>query len=111
MGMQTRAAIAAFEEKAGIKRPTGELAEVLSGLSQVAFEMIKVIELERSGIRDGDGYWHGSDPVSGTAEEFVALCRQLEDIRRGPDIEPDEEFHLALEEGKHSYCDPRPGAR
>jgi hypothetical protein len=37
----------------------------LEDLSQAAFQIIKVVELERSGIRDGDGYWHGGDVMGG----------------------------------------------
>ena len=63
MGSRTDANIAAWQEQSGIKPATGKRAELLSKLSNAAFETIKLIELERSGIRDGDGYWHGSDPL------------------------------------------------
>lgn len=43
----------------GIEPATGERAKVLRDLSALCFDVIKIIELERSGIRDGDGYWHG----------------------------------------------------
>jgi hypothetical protein len=61
MGQMTDARIAAWQAKAGIEPATGNRAKILSELSDACFEAIKIIELERSGIRDGDGYWHGGD--------------------------------------------------
>jgi hypothetical protein len=58
MGSLTDAAIAQWQETAGIKPASGKTAEMWEALSQAAFNLIRVIELERSGIRDGDGYWH-----------------------------------------------------
>ena len=40
----------------------------------MCFELIKIIELEISGIRDGDGYWHGSDVIGGLEAD---LCRAI----------------------------------
>ena len=59
------------KKKAGIEPATGERAEILEALSKAAFEMIKVIELERSGIRDGDGYWHGGDVIGHMTGDLV----------------------------------------
>lgn len=42
--------------------------------------MIKVIELERSGIRDGDGYWHGGDVIGHMTGDLVDLCRRWEAV-------------------------------
>jgi hypothetical protein len=70
------ATIAAWQEKASIKEARGGRAELLRRMSEKAFELIKVIELERSGIRDGDGYWHGSDGMGGTARDTAALCNE-----------------------------------
>jgi hypothetical protein len=44
---------------------------VLEKISQKAFELIKIIELER--IRDGDGYWDGSDVIGGTFNHMTGL--------------------------------------
>jgi hypothetical protein len=74
MGHYTDARIAAWQEQSGIKPATGKRAELLSRLSDAAFEVIKLIELEKSGIRDGDGYWHGSDPMHGMLSELAGLC-------------------------------------
>jgi len=53
-------------------------ADLLRQMSNAAFELIKVIELEISGIRDGDGYWEGSDAMGGTAEKLVSLIGEYE---------------------------------
>ena len=75
MGTRTDASIAAWQEQSGIKPATGKRAELLNKLSQAAFEAIKIIELELSGVRDGDGYWHGSDAIGYTIDELSRLCR------------------------------------
>jgi hypothetical protein len=77
MGQRTDAAIATWQAKAGIKPAAGERARVLDDLSKACFEAIKIIELERSGIRDGDGYWHGSDVIGHMARELIELCSAL----------------------------------
>ena len=59
------------QKEAGIKPATGDYAEVLEKISQKAFELIKIIELER--IRDGDGYWDGSDVIGGTFNHMTGL--------------------------------------
>jgi hypothetical protein len=80
MGSRTDADLAAFQKRTGINPATGERAQILRQLQNVAFEAIKIIELETSGIRDGDGYWHGSDIVGGTISDLVGLCNRLNEI-------------------------------
>ena len=80
MGSRTDAHLAAFQEETGIKPATGERAEILRRLQDAAFEAIKIIELEMSGIRDGDGCWHGGDVVGGTISDLVGLCNRLSEI-------------------------------
>jgi hypothetical protein len=60
-----------------VEPASGERAEILSDLSNAAFEAIKIIELERSGIRDGDGYWHGSDVIGGITGNLIRLSERL----------------------------------
>jgi hypothetical protein len=62
---------------AGLEPVRGERAEILRALSQAAFEAIKIIELEKSGIRDGDGCWHGSDVIKGMTSDLTTLCERL----------------------------------
>jgi hypothetical protein len=56
----------------------GVHAELLGEISQTASALIKLVELERSGIYDGFGhnFWVGSDSVLTTARKLVALAEQ-----------------------------------
>jgi hypothetical protein len=65
MGMRRDADIAEWQRKSGL-RPS-EQQDLLRQMSDAAYALIKIIALERSGIRDRDGYWSGSDVVGGTA--------------------------------------------
>jgi hypothetical protein len=76
MGYRTDYDIAQWQEKSGIKPATGKRAELLRDLSNAAFEAIKTIELELSGIRDGDGYWHGADVIGHTIDELAGLLQE-----------------------------------
>jgi hypothetical protein len=77
MGYATELQIEAWQKAAGIK--TAAQAQLLRTISDKAFEMIKVIELDISGIRDGDGYWHGGDVMGGTMSGMIKLCQQYMD--------------------------------
>jgi hypothetical protein len=76
MGGWTDANIAAWQEAAGIKPARGERAEALEDLSQAAFQIIKIVELERSGIRDGDGYWHGCAVLHAVVDDVAAAFQR-----------------------------------
>jgi hypothetical protein len=78
MGIMRDAEIAARQAAAGIKPPRPGEAKLLEQMSDAAFALIKVIELERSGIRDGDGYWSGSDAMGATARDLVAIIEKYE---------------------------------
>jgi hypothetical protein len=82
MGINTDRRIQAWQEKAGIEPATGKDAADLRELSKRAFELIKVIELELSGIRDGDGRWHGSDAMGGTLSDIAELCNRILERQR-----------------------------
>jgi hypothetical protein len=75
----TQMAIARWQEQAGIKRARGEVAGALEAISQAAFKIIKIVELERSGIRDGDGCWHGSDVMGGLMIDIVSAHQRWMD--------------------------------
>jgi hypothetical protein len=76
MGQIRDARIQDFQTRAGIKPVEGPRAERLNRMSQLAHSLIQIITLEKSGIRDGDGYWSGSDPLGGTIHELVRLERE-----------------------------------
>jgi hypothetical protein len=75
MGSRTDAETRAWQEQSGLEPATGERREILSRLQEAAFQTIKILELEISGIRDGDCYWHGSDVVGGTTQDSYRLVQ------------------------------------
>jgi hypothetical protein len=64
-------------DTAEITPATGARAQVLDLMSEAAFAMIKIVEQERSGIRDGDGTWHGHDVMADMAREMAEVCFRL----------------------------------
>ncbi len=77
MGSRTDAKIAAWQKEAGIEPASGERADTLGEMSRQAYNLIQVVELERSGIRDGDGFWHGSNPLDGILNNLMTEQRRL----------------------------------
>ena len=63
MGMRTDARIRTWQERARLEPACGAQGEVLEEISRTAYKLIRTVELEQSGIRDGDGAWRGSDPL------------------------------------------------
>jgi hypothetical protein len=64
-------------KKAGIKPASGKDLENLNQMSKHAYDLIRIIELERSGIRDGDGYWCGCDVFEYAVMDIVTLGLEL----------------------------------
>jgi hypothetical protein len=91
MGMQRNAEIAEWQRKTGLK--PSEQQELLRQMSDTAFALIKVIELERSGIRDGDGSWSGSDPMGGIARDLASFIEEYERRMTARDAEPSDRRH------------------
>ena len=52
--------------------------KLLNEMSQSARDLIEIIDLERTGVRDGNGYWVASDPLSGTVEKLGGAWRQYD---------------------------------
>ena len=76
MGQIRDRRIREFQRRAGIVPAEGKRVATLDKMSALAVDLIKVIELEKSGIRDGDGGWGGSDPISGLIHELVEAERE-----------------------------------
>jgi hypothetical protein len=126
MGMRVENDIANWREEHGIRLPSAEVASVLtdiseacyqlimdiehekhadglSGLSEQAYRTIKLIEHELSGIRDGNGCYHGSDPIGGSlfnyeperplTSRLVKLCRLLDRMQQQGEIYDLEQKH------------------
>ncbi len=103
MGMVTDARIAAWQEEAGIEPAHGDRGEALGEISRLAYELIQLVELERSGIRDGDGGWHGSDPLDGTIRDLIAHWQRF----LGKDLCPRCGSHMQATH--HPFCEARDG--
>jgi hypothetical protein len=57
--------------------PRHQIAERRAGEStRTAFDIIRWIELERSGIRDGDGCWH-ADVIAGETDDLMKACQRV----------------------------------
>ena len=79
MGTLTDRNIAEWQAHAGLEPVTGERREILEKMSETAFELIKAIELEKSGIRSGDGRWYGCvDYMLELTHEMRSLFNRLE---------------------------------
>jgi hypothetical protein len=89
MGVRRDYMVRRWQEEFGLEPARGKYAAALDELSQACFEMIKIIELERSGIRDGDGGWSGSDAFGYMTGGLTALCAQIDRVRSGV-VAPDE---------------------
>ena len=66
------------ENQAGPVPASGIHAELLAELDISARALIRLIELERSGVYDrlGQHFWTGSDSVLNTAQRIVKLAEQ-----------------------------------
>src|SRR5262249_52527615 len=64
------------QDKAGYKSAYGAELRALERLEQLAKDFIEVIALEKSGVRDGDGFWHGSDAFGGSWDGLQKAMRE-----------------------------------
>ena len=76
MGQGTNYLIKCFQEAAGIEPPVRAEREKLKRLKQLSFRLIELLVLEESGIRDGDGCWHGCGPIHETVCEIQRVWEQ-----------------------------------
>ena len=70
MGQATTARIEMWQETHGVRPVRGPRGEMLERMSNLAVDLIKAIELERAGIRDGDGHWYGCDPITHIVDDI-----------------------------------------
>ena len=78
MGMRRDAEIRANRDRR--LPPSPAVVDVLTRLRAAVIELRKVLDLEISGERDGDGYWSGSDAMGGYADEVARLIAEYEEI-------------------------------
>ena len=74
--------IARNRERMGLPEHSAERQRILDELKGLAHQLIEVLVLEESGIRDGDGQWYGqrygSDKLAGTLWELERLRKAWE---------------------------------
>ena len=58
-------------------------AELLNEMALVCSDLVKLLELERTGARGGKGHWLGSDPILDKTERLVSLAEQHRVISTG----------------------------
>ena len=79
MGASRDSQLAVFADRTGVRPAFGKRLQILQHISGEAFELIKIVELEISGIRDGDGFWGGCDPLDGCTssirDHYQLLCQ------------------------------------
>jgi hypothetical protein len=73
MGYQTDQTIKAWRERAGLELPSPEQRERLERMKAEATSLLEVLVLELAGIRDGDGRWHGCNPIDEIIRDLQIL--------------------------------------
>ena len=69
-------AIEGFERvAAGLEPARGKGKRLLEQIVCECATTSGCLKRELSGERDGDGYWHGSDPVSASIEGLISVCQ------------------------------------
>lgn len=61
-----------------LRRENSDYSDFIDEIERAAAHLAEVIRLEKSGTRDGDGFWHGSDPVAPALSDLCNLYDQLE---------------------------------
>jgi hypothetical protein len=70
-------------EPTGPRAASGRHAELLADLQNATARLAELIELERTGVCDGQGFWIGSDPLLDTARKLVRIAEQrVSEFRR-----------------------------
>ncbi|MDP2601897.1 MAG: hypothetical protein Q8S00_04810 [Deltaproteobacteria bacterium] len=96
MGQRRDSVVRDFQRKAGIEPATGGALKVLRRMQEAALDVIRIVELEVSGIRDGDGYWGGAcglediDDLPRLLNEYEVECKkQSGELEENPKADRD----------------------
>ena len=92
MGQITEKKIRNFKKRAGMEPAAGMRAWRLQEMSKGAHRLIEALVLEQAGICDGDGAWHGSDPIHGMIQNLVELDRVRDSGQDVPWPSPDDDI-------------------
>ena len=92
MGTLTNTMIDEAREAAGFEMPTDAQLEVIAQMKRHTVDLLEALVLEEAGVCDGDGYWHGGDPIAMLAGKLDDLAqRRHEPTDEGGDIHPSAE--------------------
>ena len=70
-------------KQTGPSAASGRHAELLVDLQNAAASLTKLVELELTGVCDGQGFWIGSDPLLDTTRKLVNIAEQrVSEFRR-----------------------------
>ena len=89
MSLGRDANLASFQEHTGLKPARGRRRQLIKQMQQEALNLIRLLELEISGIREDDECWAGNDPVSGTVYSLRELVQTLHGATDDMPVEPD----------------------
>ena len=70
MGARTDCEIREWQKAAGLALPSAGELKKIAHMKTLAFDLVKCLVLEEGGIRDGAGFWVGSDPIDGIIREL-----------------------------------------
>jgi hypothetical protein len=62
------------------RAPVTSAREGTARISSQAVDLIKLVTLELSGIRDGNGRWYMSNPITGTGQLLKDLFAELDKL-------------------------------
>ena len=95
MGASRNYQLEEFAERTGIRPAYGKRLAALLELSEEAVELIKIVEREISGIRDGDGFWGGGDPLHGCTRSIRDHYEHLIQVEKSHSLRKDVAAHAA----------------
>ena len=67
----------------GIQPVPQHHAELLNEMELVCRDLVKLLELERSGVRNGQGFWPVEDPILSKMQRLSSLAEQHRVISTG----------------------------
>ncbi len=95
MGASRNYQLDKFAQLTGIQPAYGKRLTVLLDLQEEAVELIKIVEREISGVRDGDGFWGGSDPLCGCTRSIRDHYEHLIQVEKSHSFRKDVAAHAA----------------
>ena len=66
----------AVAQRAAIQPVAQDHAELLAEMGLICQALVKIIEREKTGVRDGEGFWLGGDPILSHTQRLLGLVEQ-----------------------------------